>query len=307
MLLKDGCYLIGVRNQDGADLARKARATASSTAPGGEKEGLLGVGGLSHQLDRDRAVIFPATQDHVDSIALYLENDADRPVGVRAVLRAAGTFSDLLSATRNVAAATAEVPGRSQGWVEFPLHAKLTKDQTYFVLLPADKRLRWRLYPSAVPGCSRGIRWDDGQMQSRSGCYRFRLSPGGEPQRLIQPPPRPENVNQGWNRAVAGIRNAWVPDLKQHALPQWVQLELPTAAEINTLHVSFQTRKDRGVDFDVEARVDGRWQPLARVRDNAERRRVLHFPAVRADQIRLVLGRVAGQVGVCEMRLYREE
>ena len=305
MLLKDGCYLIGVHNCDGADLALKARATASSTAREGENEGLVG-GGAAHQLDRDRAVTFPAPQDHVDTVALYLQNDSQRPVGIRVALRAAGTLGDLFASTRDVAAATADVPARSQGWVEFPLQAKLTKGRTYFLLLPADKRLRWHLYPSTVPGCGRGIRWDDGQLQSRAGCYRFRLSPGGEPQRLIQPPPRPENVNQGWNRAVAGIRNAWAPDLKQQKLPQWVQLELPQPAEINTFHVSFQTRKDRGVDFDVEARVDGRWQRLAQVRDNTDRRRVLHFPTVRADRVRLVLGKVAGQMGVCEMRLYRD-
>ena len=304
MLLKDGCYLIGVPNRDPADLALKARATASSTAPDGGVEGAA-PGGTAHRLDRDRAVMFTAWERRIECVALYLQNDAPQAIRVRAVLRATPADNNF-SPTDDAAAATAEVPARSQGWVEFPMRAQVTKGQAYFLLLAADKRLSWHLYPTQIPGCGRGIRWDDGQMQARSGCYRFRLSPGGEPPRVMQPPPRPENVNQGWNRAVAGIRNAWVPDLKRHELPQWVQLELPEPAAINSCHVSFQTRTDRGVDFDLEALVDGQWQRLAEVRNNAERRRVLGFGTVRSDKVRLVLTKVAGQVGVCEIRLYRD-
>jgi hypothetical protein len=73
-----------------------------------------------------------------------------------------------------------------------------------------------------------------------------------------------------------------------------------------TVHVSFQTRTDRGVDFNVQAMVDGGWKSVAEVRGNTDRRRVLGFSPVQTDKIRLVLLETAGNVGVCEVRLYRE-
>ena len=194
---------------------------------------------------------------------------------------------------QDVAAATADVPARSQGWWSFPCKPKCRRATRISCSARRQTALLASFIPPRFPAAA-GIRWDDGQMQSRAGCYRFRLSPGGEPPRVIQTPPRPENVNQGWNRAVAGIRNAWAPDLKRYGLPQWVQLESAPAA-IDAFHVSFQTRKDRGVDFDVEARVEGHWQRLAQVRDNADRRRVLHFPAVRADQCVWCFARLPGK------------
>ena len=115
-----------------------------------------------------------------------------------------------------------------------------------------------------------------------------------------------DHVLDGWNRAVGGARHAWVPDLAAQKLPQWVELSLPAPAEVNRLHVSFQTRLSRAVDFDVEAFADGKWKPLAEVRDNVVRRRVLSFAAVRAEKVRLVIQKAAGQFGICELRLYRE-
>jgi len=140
-----------------------------------------------------------------------------------------------------------------------------------------------------------------------TGAYKFRLNPGGEPLPAIRATScGPENVNNGWNRAVDGVRNAWVPDLRRQQLPQWVQLDLPEPADINTAHVSFQTRKDRAVDLQVQAMVDGSWKTMAEVHDNPDRRRVLHFTTIHTGKMRVVLDKVTGQVGVCEIRLYRE-
>ena len=116
-----------------------------------------------------------------------------------------------------------------------------------------------------------------------------------------------EQVINGWNRAIYGDRNAWVPDLKREKLPQWIEFAWPAAISLNCLHISFQTRLGRGVDFDVEAFADGRWINVAKVRDNEARRRVLAFNAVTADKIRVNFQKVVGQFGVCEVRLYNEK
>ena len=110
----------------------------------------------------------------------------------------------------------------------------------------------------------------------------------------------------GWSRAIKDQRNAWVPDLKQDKLPQTIELALSSPTALNRLHISFQTRLSRGVDFDVEGCVDGKWTSLVQVRDNEARRRVLAFAAVKAEKIRVTFQKVTGQFGVCEIRLYNE-
>ncbi len=115
-----------------------------------------------------------------------------------------------------------------------------------------------------------------------------------------------EQVINGWSRAIKDERNAWVPDLKTDKLPQSIELVLTAPTQLNRLHISFQTRLSRGVDFDVAAFVDGKWTDVAQIRDNEARRRVLAFAAVKAEKIRVTFRKVTGQFGVCEIRLYNE-
>ena len=102
------------------------------------------------------------------------------------------------------------------------------------------------------------------------------------------------------------MRNAWVPDLRHAKLPQWVQLDLPEPADVNTVHISFQTRKDRAVNFRVQAMVAGDWNTVAETCGNLDRRRVVTFPTVHTGKLRVVLDEIAGRAGVCEIRLYGE-
>ncbi len=115
----------------------------------------------------------------------------------------------------------------------------------------------------------------------------------------------PENVNNGWNRAISGVRNAWVLDPKEK-LPQWVQIDLPSPETINCVHVSFQNRKILAADFDVQVDVSGEWKTVAEGAGNSDRRRVLRFDPVKTGKVRLVLKRALGEVGVCEIRIYNE-
>ena len=305
MLLKDGCYLIGVPNRDEADLARTARATASSTATAEAAQEPLPPGGTIHKLDRDRAVMFLARGEKLASVALYLQNDTPAAVRVQASLCAASRPDDFTS-TVDLITAAAEAPPRHGGWVEFALRADLKRDRPYFLYVPVTGGVAWHLYRGRMAESPRAYRAADGLMHAMPECYKFRLTPGGEP---FPPSPvsfGPENVNAGWNRAVHGVRNAWVPDLFGQTLPQWVELDLREPAEINTLHVSFQSRKDRGVEFDIQVLLEHQWQNVATIRGNADRRRVLGFPTVRTGKVRLVLLKTAGSVGVCEIRLYKE-
>ncbi len=304
-LLKDGCYLIGVKNEDAADLALGARVTASSSAPSGKPPKGFPRGGTAHRMDRDRAGMFTAITDRLDSVDLSIQNRTDQPQQLQAMLRPARWMEDFAS-ERDLATVTVEVPPNAKGWITLPLSTKLTTGRQYVIHVSTNESLVWHLYPTPMAGCCRGFRLGNGAMHGMPGCYRFRLNPGGEPSRIEEPPlAGPGNVINGWNRAVRGIRNAWVPDLTSHELP-WIELVLPQATEINTFHVSFQTRNDCGIDFDIETATDGQWKTVAKIRGNEVRHRVIPFPTVRTENVRLVLRKVAGEVGVCELRLYHE-
>jgi len=115
----------------------------------------------------------------------------------------------------------------------------------------------------------------------------------------------PENVNNGWSRVVAKERNAWAPDPKAQ-LPQWIQLKLAEPLVIDTVHLSFQKRTDRAVDFTVETWVEDSWKTVANVVGNQSRRRVLNFEPLNTDRVRLVITKTAGRFAICEIRLYNE-
>ena len=115
----------------------------------------------------------------------------------------------------------------------------------------------------------------------------------------------PENVNNGLSRVVAEKRNAWAPE-PNAPLPQWIQLQLAEPSVIDTVHVSFQTRTDRAVDFTVETWVEDSWKAVANVVGNQSRRWVLNFEPVKTDRVRLVITKTAGRFAICEVRLYKE-
>jgi len=116
---------------------------------------------------------------------------------------------------------------------------------------------------------------------------------------------RPENINNGWNRVVGEKRNTWAPDTNA-PLPQWIHLQLAEPSQINSIHVSFQKRTDRAVDFTAETWVEDSWKTVANVVGNRSRRRMLNFEPVKTDRVRLVITKTAGRFAVCEIRLYSE-
>jgi len=115
----------------------------------------------------------------------------------------------------------------------------------------------------------------------------------------------PEKVNNGWNRVVGKERNAWAPSPNAKPL-HWIQLRLAEPLVIDTVHMSFQKRTDRAVDFIVETWVEDSWKTLANIVGNQSRRRVLNFKPVKTDRVRLVITQTAGRFAICEVRLYNE-
>jgi hypothetical protein len=315
-LLKDGCYLIDLPNQDQRDLARGALTSASSTSPPVE----IPVTPRSniHPLGTARAVMFPAGTAP-ERIALYLSSKNAAATPLKLTLRPAAALGDFNS-TEDVATAVASVPRRSAGWVTFALTASgPLKPGLYYAFLPATSGVSWSLFEVPPPGTSRAYRsgkeWERGD-----GCYTFVVNPTSED--ICKPPvtaaPLPtepaqkpgtmfvaENVVDGYARAIRGVPHSWRPDPRQ-PWPQWLQLDFGKTVAFNAIHVSFQSKQMRAEDFRVEISDGGDWQPVAEVRENLDRRRVLSIQPARASKLRLVITKAKRDMGVCEIRVYDE-
>jgi hypothetical protein len=315
-LLKDGCYLIDLPNEDPRDLARTAKATASSSAPPIQIP--VAPHGNVHPLGTDRAVMFRAPAA-LKQIALYLSSTSAKATPVRLTLRAAAELGQFDS-TRDLATAVATVPPHSAAWVTFDLAAaRPIEPGLYYAFLPATHGLSWTLFETAPPNTMRAYRAGK-EWAAMDGCYALVLNPTAEDLRhppLAAAPAAPEplpkpgamfaaaNVIDGYARAVRGVPHSWRPDPRQ-PWPQWVQLDFGKSVGFNTVHVSFQSKQMRAEDFRIEISDGGPWQSVADVRENGDRRRVLALGPVRASQLRLVISKARRDMGVCEIRVYDE-
>jgi hypothetical protein len=146
-----------------------------------------------------------------------------------------------------------------------------------------------------------------------SHCYRHRLVPGGEPisedgpastYRLL-----PENVVNGWNRAVHGKPNSWAPDAR-HPGPHWIELDFGRPVTINEVHVTFQLPEMAAKAYEVTVRDGQDWRTVCTVQANNGRRRIHRFDKIHASRLRLALKSdlTAGKpVRLCEIRVYESK
>jgi hypothetical protein len=312
-LLKDGCYLIDLPNQDPRDLARQVRAVRASSfsppvtiPPAGRAQ--------VHRMDHDRAVMFHFKGGRLGSLWLALVSTATTPVEINATLCRA----DVLGAfdpEKPVAKARGIVPAQSDNWVEFRFDVDLPAGY-YYVWLPRRDGLLWRLFQQAPENTARAYRGGGGRWQVMPDCYMFSLqlpeeAPAAE-ERSLEPVSRdpermfhPENVINGFARAIRGWPNSWRPH-PEASLPQWLELDFGRAVTFDTVHISFQSQAMRADDFRLEVPERDSWRTILEVRGNSPRRRVLQFPEVTADRLRLVIERARPDMGVCEIRVYNE-
>ncbi len=309
-LLKDGAYIMGQKNEDPEDLALKAEITASSAKKILDPRSKFANTNtpLIHDLNMKRAVMFKPNQERIDQISLYLRSENDKPTPITLTLRQSRKFKDF-SSTKDLASASAKVPPNSEGWISFGLNYSVDPDKYYFVVLPPKQGLKWDLFPHFLEDTCRaygGPSWTP-----RDECYAFTLNKQErEPVVQKQVTLAPENLNNGWNRAVNGVPNSWGPSTDE-TLPQWVDLQFPRLMEFNTVHVTYQNLHYVCHDYDIVVEDNGSWKKVVSVQDNKLRRIVHHFDQVVSNRLRLILNAPAAGDSqdypqVCEIRVYDE-
>jgi hypothetical protein len=311
-LLKDGCYLIDLPNHDPRDLARAAKVSASSTAP--PQSLARPSAGTAHPLGCDRAVLFPVTAGRIEKLSLFLESDNKKPTPLTLTLCPAENPGDF-SSTKVLATATASVPPRGKGWVDFPLSVKPAPGFCY-AWLPRTPGIRWDLMDPPPPQTARAYRAEE-EWAVMPECYRFKPDPPAEVAAAaevaaVSPAAgalkemfAPANVTRGFARAIRGWPNSWRPDPAQ-PLPPWIELDFGEPVRFNSVHVVFQSQAMRAEAFRLEVPMAEGWRTLAEIRDNHQRRRVIPLAPTSASKLRLVLTNLREEMGICEIRAYDE-
>jgi len=304
-LLKDGCYIIDLPNQDPRDLALRATVTASSVSPPVEISWLSSL--PVHPLNHDRAVMFRHEGGKLERIWLALISENKKPTTIRATLCRAEKLGQFTPESP-VAHSEATVPAASDGWVAFEFNRDLPGGY-YFVWLPLTKGIHWRLFTTTPPETARAYR-SGNTWQPMTDCYMFTLAaPERPPAEALPRPPKkedmfaPANVINGFARAIRGWPNSWRPT-PDASPPHWIELNFGKPVDFNTVHVSFQSQAMRAEVFRIEVPQDGAWQTVAKVLDNDKRRCVLRLDPTIADRLRIVIERARPNMGICEIRVY---
>ena len=314
-LLKHDQYIPELKNDDPADLARAAAVTASSTARRRFFTSEAVRATERHELTTTRAMMFPrGLNERIGSVFLTLSSERKEPVELVLHLREARQQGDF-SSTEDLATAKATVrPGRAT-LVEFSLNSKVGAPYLW-LWLPKTPGVWWSLMSRAPDGACRaygggGVRpWTVHEGQY----YAFST----EPPLAYATDYRPENVVDGVARIVGAASHLWVSD-PQQAMPQWIELEFPKPARMNTVYLTLDTDLNTRSpvapvapqcvrDYRLEYFDGGGWRELAAVKDNFQRRRVHRFDTVTASKLRLVVEATNGDPSarVFEMRAYQE-
>jgi len=284
LLLRDDAYIPGVRNEDPADLARLAHASATSAA-----SLLIEDGGRAVPLDAPRAQLFPVSADRVDAVDVLIESSLDRETELKASLHWVAGYDDFTH-TEPVAVATGHVGSGTRQWVTLEFHQAIKPRALYFLVLEPVAGLSWITSAEEPPGTQRAVRAPDGAWRylGQHGTHAFRLSPESrpfEPESVVNGVARPE----GWP-------NLWISDPGQ-PLPQSLTLDFGVPRTVATVCLTFDTNLNHLVDFGpapecvrdyvLLAESQGTWQELARVTANYQRRRVHSFEPLETPRLRL--------------------
>ena len=308
-LMKSGAYIMGQKNEDPADLALNADASASSVKSIPDLKSQFAVTGtpLVHDLNMQRAVTFQAGRKKIDGVWLYLRSKNGGETPVEAVLRQAPSFGDF-SSRDDLAEAVARVSPNSKGWVKFEFSANVDPEKYYYVALAPKSGIQWDLFPMKKENACRaygGPNWT-----RREECYAFSLDGAAEFESVPDVALNPKNAIDGYSRVVDSNPHSWGPDPKQDG-PQWLELRWDDAQTFNAVHVSFQNYDYLCPAYQIQIKDGNAWKTVVEIEGNERRRNVHRFSAVRSNAVRLVLNASAlnhpqDSAQVCEIRVYHE-
>lgn len=333
-LLKDGCFLPNVVNDDQHDLARQANVSASSEAlnlgasPGDRWiDGGLREGGrnLPQHLTALRGQWIPVetgpAAPGLRTVSVLLRNGTQAPVSIPARLHQVDHIWDYRVETGMVLAETEFVVEPGEHWVRWDVDvdaASLRRTdsggQYVRIDLAASTEVEWLRAGRILPGAVAAFEMSPGRLR--------RFGDGVTMSHRIEPAQRaypPMSIISGAARPHTAT-NEWRSD-PGHPFDQWIQLDWTEPQHIRTVHVTYAGHLLREYghtpalwadpqtvrDYTIQSRTDEGWTDVVTVRDNGFPRRVHELPeTVTTAALRLVVHATNGDpsAAVYEIRCY---
>ena len=333
LLLKGDCYIPGIRNEDDKDLARGARATASSDAPLAiEPDDSNGV-----ELAGPCAQLVAISDGRLDSVSLLLSSVNDSDTELSIVLTPAAHINDI-PANTVTADARAVVPPGGPHWVRFETEVADLAGELVWIIARQAPGIIWQGCKTAPVGTVRSMYHEksgggssaeasgkgvfgtpEGNWRSSKGALCVRLDP-------VSRPYTADNVLSGVARPEDGT-HIWISD-PDETLPQWLELCFEVPSRINTVLLTFDDDLDRNIyhppawggtigemniptlvkDYRLYAKTAGTWREVAHVSDNHQRRNRLSFDEMATEAIRIEVLATRGDPSarIYEVRAYME-
>lgn len=312
LLLRQDASIPGIENIDPADLARRAKVSASSDAALRFPESQA-----FHKARVALGQLFPVSTDHLDGVELLLQSTSARPQEIKLTLRQVDHVWDLRP-TQQIASATATIPAGYKGYVKFSLQAKTKPGSLYFVSIDAQPDIGWALFtdesgqPSQVPVGTTAADLPPGNMwrpYTNGRSFAVRIMPE-------QRPYSAENVIHGTNRPDKWT-NIYVSDPAQ-GLPAWIELRFPTPIVMDEIQITFDTDTNRRVKlplfrypecvkrYEISIPQGSGWKPIVQEDDNYQRHCIHRVETVTASRLRINLLETNGstEARVYEVRVY---
>ncbi|MDR3723856.1 MAG: FAD-dependent oxidoreductase [Terracidiphilus sp.] len=328
-LLRAGCFLPSVRNEDPTDKARSATVRASSEAAftgltpqaRGSHEGMSywrdQAVPLCEQLEKRRGQWVAVGDSALRSVRFCLSNPTDAVQQVQAhLLRVDHIWDYRANDSMQIAGIVLQVPPGEQQWVEWSLPQDCDLPSTGYVRfdLGVNPDILWHVAGAVEPGHVSAFEMGAGKMRRYSSGVTMALT--------VEPPQRcfdAKNILSGHARPYNGT-NLWRSDPRQ-PLPQWLELSWAEVQSIAAIEITFPGHLLReyhayapfyrdpqcASDYEVQIDVNGVWKTVVVVRGNYQRHCCHQLGAsVVTSCLRIVVAATHGDpsAAIYEVRVY---
>ena len=318
LLLKNDNYIIGIRNEDKHDLARKAKVSASSVKI------LSGMIRRDDEkpLDKPRAEMFYLSEDRLEYVDVLLKSKRIEPVEITMRLCRGKTLLGF-SESMEIASSTTVIAPNKCSWSRFQFNQSVAPG-LYWIWLSSCEKISWRFSNDEewATNCARFDKEQNIWLPER-GDYCFRISPKSKVYDA-------ENITSGVTRPEQ-ISNVWCSD-PNLSLPQYVILDFRKEKKIDTIYITFDTNLSESSDRTTEKGFvplisttkpvnencvkdysilywgGKQWKKILDVVGNYHRHRIHHFDTVITNRIKIKISATNGApyAVIYEVRSYLE-
>ncbi len=327
IMLRQDASILGIRNEDERDLARRANVTASSELTAVAVESAND----SVPLEADVAVLVPANPS-LEGVELLL--DADAATTIEVELWNTGRPENYIPHER-VAASSVQVQAGSRQWVPIDIRWRPDAPQNAFLIVKAnasaklyrsgepytgvlpfykkerpdiDPKLEYRLLQQVVVWRMNGMARQPFCVKTKSETNAYRAA----------------NVVNGYLRPYGGP-NLWSSNAMKPGRPEWIELSWPEEVETDEIQLVFNDDVNEDLinlhhhrtpfpvipelvkDYAIQAFANGEWRTLHRESGNRRRKRVHKLAErVRTSRIRILAESTNGspRAEIVEVRVY---